>query len=557
LGTDPYNQILVHLERRRDLDLILIDESGAPLRGIQTVSEESCELLGVSDAQGHVQMSIDHYHTNAIHFVGDNVVTERQSTSSLAPGAKVVLRGGRRVGGVVKFSDGMPATNVEVRQAAEPLGCRPSICLTNAEGRFILSNVPMNATELEFLGRGVVTNHIAIDATATALNTIILQRSGQLRGRVLDQGTHQPVSPFTLKITPERGDTSKQACSIPGDLADGARIFFSRDGTFEVADVDGNYESTVQMEIRAAGYAPRVFDHIRLHGDESKGKLEVFELAPGRIVHITVIDRDDRPIDGATARLEVGSTPPNGHSRRDAVLGLFGPTSSSGQLELNGCPQSPLHMMVTRTGYTPQIIDIAPECNDFTVRMSKRGRLVVESNLFDSASTSHFIAIEPLGIAGQHNWLRREALLKHDPVVLEDIAAGTYHVALLDTSSGVELVIASASTSVSADDTNVVTIDDKAADMVPVSINLSGSNIPNKMRLAFIRHSSGATSGPIVVEYLCEDSSLMSVRLPLGQYAVRMSTATSGGALSALPALVNISPGVNPVFRLEVLGSRP
>lgn len=249
------------------------------------------------------------------------------------PGADLVLRlvPGARLEGRVHEGE-KPVEGVLLTAQMAGGGWAFARAITDAEGRFVLDH--LDTEEVWLWGRPPAHEEFSLRPPLKVGETtrieIPVERAGILRGRVVDEEAGAPLD-LVRVIYPHH----------PGRAA---RLL--GEGWFEIPGA-GQFGST--LRIQATGYPEtQVF-----YPDGEKER--VFRISRGRLLRVSVVDGDGRPVAGARVTAQPGWTP--SHVQR----GPGGTTDAEGRVDLQisytqSHPQQPI---------TPSNVELSATCDGY------------------------------------------------------------------------------------------------------------------------------------------------------------------------------------------------
>ncbi len=305
----------------------VVDEDGKPVADALVVSggpssKEARETT--TDAQGRFRL--------------DDVFTEpRRSLSIKAkrfapqqlgfkPGDRehpaelnVTLAKGHRIRGRVVDEQGRPLTGVSVyTNGYGTVGRDIGQSTTDVEGRFEFDSLtavcPFTFNKNGYSDMDCVK--LPLDGPEEV--TVAMRSAGVIRGRVVDDRTGKPLSPFKVRVTFSPDPTPNPTPGVPnvsmlrGARVIGGEVFATRDGTFRLDDFVR--DMPLQVTVEAEGYDRAVVRRVVALADRDAKPVE-FRLAPIDATSLLTIagrlvDERDKPLAGAELRLIVASKRP-------------------------------------------------------------------------------------------------------------------------------------------------------------------------------------------------------------------------------------------------------
>ena len=225
----------------------------------------------------------------------------------------VTLAPGHRLRGRVVDQHGNPLTGVQIyygfsrRFSGSDHGGETT---TDSEGRFELDSLSLTPL-IEFRKGGyssIRNETLALDGKDEV--TVTMKSVGVIRGRVVDDRTGQPLTPFTVRasLSPDRKPDEP-----PGGLSRAAAFegetFATKDATFRMAGlVQG---APLQITVTADGYDPAVVRRVVALAEQEAETVE-FRLTPidkSELISIAgrLVNEKKEPLPGAELRLIVAT----------------------------------------------------------------------------------------------------------------------------------------------------------------------------------------------------------------------------------------------------------
>ncbi len=269
----------------------------------------------------------------------------------------IMLSRGAAIAGVVKDEQGHAIAGALVELFAE--GQEPSTAATDGEGGFRIASLASGRSGMVAVSAGGFAP-ARRSATAPSENLlIVLNKTGEIRGRVVDAGTGNPVADFTLGRTFAPGGRGRGfgPGAGGGPAGSAAVAFHSEDGSFDLVDVP---PGSWTMHVTAAGYRPTDISGVDVGEGEVKEGVTL-SLKQGRTLAGRVQDSTTgAPVPNATVSAAQTGTP--------AAPGLFpgtpgaGPapavTDANGQFTLDGLPDGKVTVAVSHPDYLAASKDV-------------------------------------------------------------------------------------------------------------------------------------------------------------------------------------------------------
>ncbi len=181
---------------------------------------------------------------HAVFVTGDEVAPKRVPSVELTARSEPVVvevDRGVTISGRVVHADGTPVAGAIVEMPRSPIA--PRNATTDSDGSFTIVGIAAGATTLTALSSDRHMTSAPVPVTAPAKNvTITMPHGARIEGRVVDRGTKQPVTDFTVSV-PSRG-----ARLGPGPTP---QQVHADDGSYAIDNVP---PGTTQIAVTATGY---------------------------------------------------------------------------------------------------------------------------------------------------------------------------------------------------------------------------------------------------------------------------------------------------------------
>ncbi|HTY42350.1 MAG TPA: carboxypeptidase regulatory-like domain-containing protein [Thermoanaerobaculia bacterium] len=304
----------------------------------------------------------------------------------------IVLARGAAITGVVHDDQGAPIPGASVSALGE--GLDPRQTNTDGSGAFRLDDLvkgrPLmlaaNAPGYGFTSRSVT-------APAEGI-TVVLGKTGTIRGRVVDAATGAPVTTFSVGASPAaRG---RRGPGVFGGAPSQAQ--YSEDGTFEVTVAPGTWN----VRAAADGYRPADIANLDVDAGQTKEGVEIaLKRGGGLTGHVT--DTRGNPVSGASiACCDAASARPGAAFGGDGS----GPTATSdgdGHFALDGLPDGHATLTVTHPDYVTTSRDVDPAATaDVVIQVSSGAEIsgTVVSSDAGQAVPGASVTLNPEGDSG-------------------------------------------------------------------------------------------------------------------------------------------------------------
>ena len=300
----------------------VVDAEGKPVAGASVVNRGSSsnELRETTtDAQGRYRLD-DVYKRSGAHelfikakgFAPQRLVFELGDREHPAE-VNATLAAGHRIRGRVVTEKGEALAGVRVSYARGnrfPGSDFGGHTTTDSEGRFEFDSLPAESPFSFEKGGYSDIEDITLQLDGPEEVVVAIRSAGVIRGRVVDDRTGKPLSPFTVRVTfsPDR-KLDEPASGLSGARVFGGEKFATRDGTFRLGDfVRG---MPLQVTVEAEGYDPAVVRRVVAVADRHAKPVE-FRLTPiDNSALLTIagrfVDEHSKPLPGAELRLIVAS----------------------------------------------------------------------------------------------------------------------------------------------------------------------------------------------------------------------------------------------------------
>ncbi len=258
-----------------------------------------------------------------------NAVDTRKSLDPL----QVVLEEGVSVQGrVIRGGTGIPDVMVAVMSASnsEPV-------TTSSDGSFTINDLPRGPVALMAAKpEEMIREMRTVEAPESNL-LIEVPAGGAIRGRLLDEGTGEPITDFQAGASPDRGDRQFR-------FGRERQPYHSDDGEFFIDNVP---PGRTQIVFEAQGYVEKTVRGIEVVEGETVDSLEV-EISRGVRVTGTVRDDSGTTLAGVSVRIEDGE-----ESFFPAMSMMPGQvtTDSAGEYIIPAAPAGETTIVFSKDGY--------------------------------------------------------------------------------------------------------------------------------------------------------------------------------------------------------------
>lgn len=259
-----------------------------------------------------------------------------------ASGVLLQLAVARAVRGVVQDATGAPIAGVGIaaRRGHDYVGGRAS---TGATGAFELGDLPDGELAIEAFHRGLVRTEVPVGARQTDV-TVVMQRAGRLRGRVVDAASGAPLRTFTVRfVAPADRDATPRMGGYAAVWGQPGKTFDSPDGTWSTGEFDELLPGAwTGVEVSADGFAPRLLPQVAVAGPDDDSVLVHELVAPVAVDVSVVIAVAGTPVADADIEASSLQQPQDGDARWNAR------TDARGIARLDGVAPGPLWVCVRR-----------------------------------------------------------------------------------------------------------------------------------------------------------------------------------------------------------------
>jgi large repetitive protein len=318
----------------------------------------------------------------------------------------IVLSGGVAVSGVVHDDQGAPIVGATVTLLGE--GAEPSPTATDGTGAFRVSNLAKGRPlMLTAAAPGFAFSSRSVTPPADGV-TIVLGKTGTIRGHVVDGTTGTPIAAFSVGATPaargRRGFGGGGAGAGAAGFGGGApaQAQYAEDGSFELSVAPGSWN----VRAVADGYRAADVSNIDLDAGETKEGVEI-SLKKGGGLTGHVVDNRGSPVSGATvACCSAGGGGNGGGPGGGLGAAATGPTATTdgdGHFQLDGLPDGHVILSVTSTDYVPTSRDVDPASTpDITLTVSSGAEITgtVVSSDSNSPIPGAAVSLVPEGDSG-------------------------------------------------------------------------------------------------------------------------------------------------------------
>jgi protocatechuate 3,4-dioxygenase beta subunit len=259
---------------------------------------------------------------------GDEVAPKRVPSVSLTSRSEPVVvevDRGVTISGRVVHADGTPVAGALVEMPRSQLA--PRNATTDSDGTFTLAGIASGATTLTALSSDRHMTSAPVPVTAPAKNvTITMPHGARIEGRVVDRGTKQPVTDFTVSL-PTRGRPG------PGAMP---QQFHADDGSYAVDNVA---PGMAQIAVTATGYVTATRSDITAEEGKTVSGIDV-QLDRGASITGRVTS-GGAPVAGVQVSLTANRMP------------FFGglTTDADGNYTLDGVAEGERSIQFQRTGF--------------------------------------------------------------------------------------------------------------------------------------------------------------------------------------------------------------
>ncbi|MFL6198305.1 MAG: carboxypeptidase regulatory-like domain-containing protein [Thermoanaerobaculia bacterium] len=221
---------------------------------------------------------------------------------------------------------------------------------TDAEGRFEVTAPGRRRFDLEVLAPGYLLKRVLIarpQLVSRRTGTLVLERAGRLRGKVMDpQG--RPLAGAAVLAISQRA-LGGRAFSSSDPVTD--RVVTDDQGRFELRRVRPGQV----YEIRASRAAAFPTAQLATVGDAAAQPRDLtLVLAPARAARGKVQDPAGKPVSGAEAAVRPALRP--GFSDSSAAIGAPVQSDAKGVFSLPELPAAEVELTVRRKGYAPVVL---------------------------------------------------------------------------------------------------------------------------------------------------------------------------------------------------------
>ncbi|MEA2163055.1 MAG: large repetitive protein [Thermoanaerobaculia bacterium] len=271
---------------------------------------------------------------HSVFVTGDEVAPKRiPSVALTARSEPVVIEVDHSVtiSGRVVRPDGTPVSEGTVEM---PLGSSPVRNATiDASGAFTIVGIAAGATSLTAYSTDRRLSSAAVPVTAPAKNvTITMPLGARIEGRVIDRGTKQPVTDFTVSL-PQRPGPRPGPPSMPQQV-------HSDDGSYAIENVT---PGVVQIAVSSSGYVPGTRNDISVDDGKTVSGIDV-QLDRGANISGRVTSGGE-PVAGV--RIQFNDT-----SRMPMFSGAT--TDADGNYSLDGIAEGERTLQFQRAGFVVQ-----------------------------------------------------------------------------------------------------------------------------------------------------------------------------------------------------------
>jgi protocatechuate 3,4-dioxygenase beta subunit len=232
----------------------------------------------------------------------------------------ISLRPGHWLEGRVTDEDGRPVAAARVVALPTIYNLRntplhPGIASegrTDDQGRFSLTDLSATTTALQIEGPSGVEwgNNFHPQVEVDRKVALQILRWGQIRGRVLDRESGEPIQVFGIKLSKGVGsrhhvlqlDSSIQYAYYDYQRTDPGEFFNSPEGSFVLKKLD---QGPIEFEVEAEGYIPKWVSDAQAESEE-RAQVHEVRITRGRFIEGTVVDAESgAPL--SEARIDFGA----------------------------------------------------------------------------------------------------------------------------------------------------------------------------------------------------------------------------------------------------------
>ena len=290
-------------------------------------SGEHAEGWTLTDASGRFSMRVHPVaHHLSFHKKGHAPKVVRGHDAASGEALSVVLDPAAAVRGRVVRADGRGITDVHLRltdRSAMPSGSAQ----TSADGTFTIGDLAAGAYELTATHSELGIHETrGVEAPSSDVQIALAPR-GTVRGRVVESASRQPVTRFTVAVTP--GEDGRGARSLPIEDAGGG---------FSIDDVP---LGTASLTVSAEGHATRRVEEVAVTADGEPPEVEVALDAEAALLGRVTGERGE-PVAQAHVSVEGEGTP-----------GAAATSDDEGAFELRGLTAGEVKLEVNAAGFVP------------------------------------------------------------------------------------------------------------------------------------------------------------------------------------------------------------
>jgi len=269
----------------------------------------------------------------------------------------IVLAGGVPVSGVVHDEQGAPIVGATVTLLGD--GADPNPTTTDGAGTFRVPNLAKGRSlMLMATALGFAFSSRSVTPPAEGV-TIVLGKSGTIRGHVVDGANGTPITAFSVGATSAArgrrgfGGGGAGAAGFIGGAP--AQTYWAEDGSFELSVPPGSWN----VRATADGYRPADVSNIDLDAGETKEGVEI-SLKRGGGLTGHVVDNRGNPVSGANVACCSAGGGGNGPGFGGAATGPTATSDGDGHFQLDGLPDGHVTLTVTSTDYVTTSRDVDP-----------------------------------------------------------------------------------------------------------------------------------------------------------------------------------------------------